>query len=235
MPEESEWTGARSGTRIMRSTSTPCIVRCMRTSSRADWSPSCRTAVAASLDWGCGEAEEAGTIASSCETLFLFDSAPRVRDRLRARYDGCADIVVVNDDALSAIPEGSLDCIAIVSVVQYLGRDVFADILVRLLAKLSIGGRLVIADVIPPDLSPADDVRALLALAWRAGFLGAAIAGLVRTFFSNYRRLRATLGLTRWSEADMGALLAAHGFEARRAAANIGHNQARMTFVATRV
>jgi hypothetical protein len=32
----------------------------------------------------------------------------------------------------------------------------------------------------------------------------------------------------------MLALIAAHGFAPQRAARNIGHNQARMTFVATR-
>jgi len=49
---------------------------------------------------------------------------------------------------------------------------------------------------------------------------------------SDYWRLRSRLGLSRYSEAEMIERLAAAGFSARRAATNIGHNQARMTFLA---
>ena len=38
------------------------------------------------LDWGCGEAEDAATVAVRCSRLYLYDSAPRVRENLRARY-----------------------------------------------------------------------------------------------------------------------------------------------------
>jgi hypothetical protein len=54
----------------------------------------------------------------------------------------------------------------------------------------------------------------------------------VRTRLSSYWRLRSSLGLTRYSESDMINLLAAAGFTARRAPMNIGHNQARMAFIA---
>ena len=60
----------------------------------------------------------------------------------------------------------------------------------------------------------------------------AAVAGLARTAFSNYARLRSTLGLKQYSEQTMIGRLAEVGFKAERAARNIGHNPARMTFVA---
>jgi hypothetical protein len=56
----------------------------------------------------------------------------------------------------------------------------------------------------------------------------------VRTLASDYWRLRSRLGLTRYAEAAMMEKLAAAGFSARRAAANIGHNSARMTLLARR-
>ena len=56
--------------------------------------------------------------------------------------------------------------------------------------ELQPDGRLVLADLLPPDLDAIADVKALLAFAWRGGFLVAALAGLGRTFFSDYRRLR---------------------------------------------
>ena len=139
---------------------------------------------------------------------------------------------MLEDAAFAALASGSLDVIVIVSVVQYLSREALEEHLAALAPKLAPGGRLVVADVIPPGLSPLADARALLAFAWRGGFFGAALAGLVKTFFSNYRALRKSLGLTQWSEADMNALLTRHGLEPQRAAQNIGHNQARMTFVA---
>jgi hypothetical protein len=54
--------------------------------------------------------------------------------------------------------------------------------------------------------------------------------GLVRTVFSDYRKLRAKAGLTFYDERSMVTKLAAAGFTAQRATRNIGHNQIRMTF-----
>ena len=64
------------------------------------------------------------------------------------------------------------------------------------------------------------------------GFLVAALRGLVRTVFSDYPRLRAALGFTLYDEAAMVEKLKLAGFAANRAPRNLGHNQARMTFMA---
>jgi hypothetical protein len=102
-------------------------------------------------------------------------------------------------------------------------------------AKLRPEGTLVIADVLPPDVDAVADVKALLDFAWRGGFLMAALAGLGRTFFSDYRRLRNEVGLTRYAPEDLFTLLAAHGFAGEQSSRNIGHNQLRTTFVARKV
>ena len=81
-------------------------------------------------------------------------------------------------------------------------------------------------------MSPATDALALLRLAARHGFAGAALAGLVRTFFSEYRATRARLGLTHYTEAEMLAVLDRAGFDAVRHRPNLGHNQARIAFLA---
>ena len=60
----------------------------------------------------------------------------------------------------------------------------------------------------------------------------AALRGLVRTVFSDYPRLRAALGFTLYDEAAMVEKLKLAGFAANRAPRNLGHNQARMTFMA---
>ena len=54
----------------------------------------------------------------------------------------------------------------------------------------------------------------------------------MRTALSDYRQLRARVGLQHYDEKEMIAKLAASGFIASRAHFNIGHNPWRMTFVA---
>jgi hypothetical protein len=58
------------------------------------------------------------------------------------------------------------------------------------------------------------------------------VHGLFRTLFSDYRRLRTTIGLTRYSEQEMTSRLAAASFAATRAPRNLGHLSTRMTFLA---
>ena len=73
--------------------------------------------------------------------------------------------------------------------------DEFRSLLSLWRRKLKEGGTLILADVISPATGPVDDVRALLGFAWQGGFLTAALAGLVRTALSDYRKLRQELGL----------------------------------------
>jgi ubiquinone/menaquinone biosynthesis C-methylase UbiE len=97
---------------------------------------------------------------------------------------------------------------------------------------LKPGGRLVVGDVLRPEVGMPRDVIALLRFAATHGFLRDALIGLVSTALSDYRQLRARVGLQRYSETEMVKKLAAAGFTGSRAHFNIGHNPWRMTFVA---
>src|SRR5262249_58788583 len=77
---------------------------------------------------------------------------------------------------------------------------------------LQPNGLLVVGDVVPPDASAVSDAWALLRFGWQDGFLCAAILGLIRTFFSDYWRLRTKVGLTRYSERGMAGQLGGAGF-----------------------
>jgi SAM-dependent methyltransferase len=190
---------------------------------------------AAMLDYGCGEATSADEAARRCGHLYLFDTAPSVQDKLRQRFACEPKITVLDEDHFLVLPDGSLDLVICNSVLQYLRADETSRLVEIWHDKLKAGGRLVLGDVIPPDLGPLGDVEALLHFAWQGGFLIAALRGLATTFFSNYRTLRNEIGLTTYSEGDMLSLLAASGFSAARANHNIGHNQLRMTFIAAKV
>ncbi len=185
------------------------------------------------LDHGCGEALEAGLVAQACSRLYLCDAAPSVVAKLKERFAANPRIVPLLPDAISAIPDAGLDLIIANSLVQYLRQEELLALLGIWKGKLRPGALLVVADVIAPDAGPVTDALALLRFAWKGGFLVAALAGLVRTALSDYRSLRAALGLSTYSQASMESLLHGAGFtNVRRREENLGHNQARMTFVA---
>lgn len=184
------------------------------------------------LDYGCGEALHADRIAAAAGRLVLAEAGPAVRGRLTARFKDNPAITVIAADEVGALPRRSLDMVILHSVSQYLSPDDFARITARFRDLLAPGGLLLVGDVVPPTASVVADTVALLRFGWRDGFLVAAATGLVRTFFSDYRRLRSRVGLTRYSEAEMTAKLATAGFTASRAPVNAGHLTSRMTFLA---
>jgi SAM-dependent methyltransferase len=184
------------------------------------------------LDYGCGEALHADLIAACARRLILCEAAPALRGALAARLSGHPNIEVLPPDGVAALPSRSLDVVVIHSVVQYLTPNELDKMLVLFRRLLTNDGIVIIGDVVPPRLSAFADAMALLRFAAANGFLGAALVGLMRTLASEYWRLRSKLGLTRYAERAMIDKLAAAGFSASRARANIGHNTGRMTFLA---
>lgn len=183
-------------------------------------------------DYGCGEALSAGAVAERCRRLYLCDGAALVRDRLQKRLAAAGNVTILSPEEFDTIPDGSLDLVVVNSVVQYLSKAQLDACLAQWRRKLKPSGRLVIADVIPHGIGPLTDAAALLHFAAAKGFLAAALAGLVKTFFSDYRRVRAELGLAHYNEAEFLKVLRDAGFTAERMSWNFGHNTARMAFEA---
>ena len=184
------------------------------------------------LDYGCGEALYAEDVSRHCARLLCSDAAPAVRDKLAERVKAIPTIIVESPEATAATADSSYDLIVANSLLQYLTIEQLLDLLSLWRRLLKPEGRLVIADVVPPDVSPFTDAAALLSFAFKGGFVGAALAGMARTALSDYRKLRSNLGFTTHGEYDFLAMLSRHGFTAERHRPNFGHNQARMTFVA---
>jgi ubiquinone/menaquinone biosynthesis C-methylase UbiE len=182
------------------------------------------------LDHGCGEANYAADVAAHCRQLCLCEVAPGVREALARRVQNIPNIQVLDPAGVEALPDRSLDLVVANSLVQYLTRNELVALLGLWRRKLKPSGALIVADVIPPDISPLADAAALLRFAWTGGFLMAAVGGLVRTALSDYRKVRAQLGLSTYSQAAFSALLSDQGFIAERVHPNFGHNQGRMTF-----
>jgi SAM-dependent methyltransferase len=190
------------------------------------------TSGASVLDYGCGEALHADLVAAPARRVILCEAAPMVRAALAERYAGHAKIEVRSPDEIAALPAGSVDIVVLHSVAQYLTPEELDQTLARFHRLLADNGLLILGDVIPPGVSALTDATALIRFASANGFLGAALVGLARTVLSDYWRLRSQLGLTRYGEAAIVQKLGSAGFSARRASANIGHNPARMTFLA---
>lgn len=185
------------------------------------------------LDYSCGEALSAAQVAAACQKLILAEPAPGVRGRLIARFGPNPKIAVRSLDELRQLPDASVDLAVMISVAQYMTPAELDRAFALMRRVLKPGGRLVVGDILRPDVGAATDVIALLKLAAKNGFLGDALWGLARTALSDYWQLRQSIGLQRYSEAEMIAKLDAAGFDATLARTNIGYNPARMTFVAT--
>jgi len=184
------------------------------------------------LDYSCGEALSAGLVAESCAKLFLAEPAPGVRGRLIARFAPNTKIRVRSLDELRHMPEQSVDLAVMNSVAQYMTAEELDGALTLIKKLLKPTGRLVVGDILHPDVGMGRDVIALLRFAASHGFLIDALYGLARTALSDYRQLRSRVGLQRYTEAEMVKKLVTAGFSASRAPVNIGHNPSRMTFVA---
>ena len=182
------------------------------------------------LDYGSGDAIHADRVAAVAAEVTLCDAAPSVRASLASRFAGNPRIKVISPEEVAALPDGRLDLIVTNSVAQYLTEDELTRLLAMFRRLLAPGGTLIFADVIPPDVSALSDVTALLRYAAKHGFLFAALVGLAKTTVSPYRKIRSTLGITQYTEAQFMRKLTEAGFAAERLARNMEHNPARMTF-----
>jgi SAM-dependent methyltransferase len=184
------------------------------------------------LDYSCGEALSAGKVADACGMLFLAEPAPGVRGRLIARFAPNTRIRVRSLEDVRKMHEKSIDLVVMNSVAQYMTPQELDSALAIINRLLKPAGRLVLGDILRPEVGMGRDVVALLRFAAKHGFLKDALIGLLSTALSDYRQLRAKVGLTRYSEEEIIAKLAAAGFSASRARQNIGHNPWRMTLLA---
>ena len=184
------------------------------------------------LDYACGEALSAAKVAEACGLLILAEPAPGVRGRLIARFAPNTKIRVRSLDDLRNMHEKSVDLAVMNSVAQYMTPDEFDAALAVIRRLLKPSGRLILGDIMRPEVGMLRDVLALLRFAARNGFLKDALIGLISTALSDYRQLRSRVGLHRYSEPEILAKLARAGLTASRAPFNIGYNPWRMTFVA---
>ena len=166
------------------------------------------------LDYGCGEAAYAERLLRKAGQLTLCEAAPTLRERLVRAWQHEHKIAVLSPEDVAVLPDGSFDVVIMHSVSQYLSHDELDRLLALFRRLLRPGGKLVLGDVVQPDVPAWKDAVALLRFGWREGFFLAAIGGLFRTAFSGLSQLRKDAGLTRYTEHDMVAKIKGAGFRA---------------------
>ena len=185
------------------------------------------------VDYGCGDTLSADRVAAGCGHLFLCESAATVREKLAVRYAGCPNVSVISPQQFAELDPGSVDIIVVNSVIQYLSGAEARPPARRCAGEARRHRAAGPGDIVPRRVNPLRDAMELFRFAAAKGFLMAAAVGLVRSSLSSYPRLRREAGFLQFEEAEMLRELERAGFAARRDYPNMGHNTARMTFVAT--
>src|SRR5205085_4533286 len=122
------------------------------------------------LDYACGEALSATQVADACGQLYLAEPAPGVRGRLIARFAPNMKIRVRSLEDLKKMTEKSIDLAIMNSVAQYMTPDEFDAALAIIKRLLKPSGRLVLGDILRPEVGMPRDVLALLRFAGKHGF-----------------------------------------------------------------
>src|SRR5467141_2723841 len=136
------------------------------------------------LDYACGEALSAARVAEACGKLYLAEPAPGVRGRLIARFAPNTKIRVRSLDDLRIMDEKSVDLVVMNSVAQYMTKEELDSAVAEIRRLLKPGGRLVVGDIMRPEVGMIRDVIALLRFALNYGFLKDALFGLLSTALS---------------------------------------------------
>ena len=110
------------------------------------------------LDYACGEALSAAKVADACGKLYLAEPAPGVRGRLIARFAPNTKIRVRSLDDLRKMEEKSIDLAVMNSVAQYMTPAELDQAFAVVKRLLKPGGRLVVGDILRPDVGMARDV-----------------------------------------------------------------------------
>ena len=170
------------------------------------------------LDYACGEALFAANVADACGKLYLAEPAPGVRGRLIARFAPNTKIRVRSLDDVRKMAENSLDLVVMNSVAQYMTPEELDSAFAVIRRLLKPSGRLVLGDILRPEVGMVRDVRRTVDDSRQAtASCTTRCSGSLSTALSDYRQLRTRIGLQRYSEDEMIEKLAAAGFTATRA------------------
>jgi SAM-dependent methyltransferase len=183
------------------------------------------------LDFGCGFAWGAHTLAPHVDEMLVWDAAANMRKRARLRLArhpnaGFVDLSEPSADAAA----GKFDAILVNSVVQYMTEPQLLDWLRRWRGLLAPGGRLVLSDVMLPHYDFKADLAAFLWFSFKNGFLLRSVIGGIREI-GNYRSVEGALPLLKLDVADLERLGARVGLKVTPHPRNLTFHAGRLSAV----
>ncbi len=143
------------------------------------------------LDYGAGPGFIAPALAPRVSELWLADPSAELLETARENSAGHPNVRVriIPEAGASSLPQAHFDLIIFNSVLQYLEKDQATSILSNLAALLAPGGRIVVSDIVPENLSILLDAWPVLGFYRRSfGALAALRYGLSELTNRNQRR-----------------------------------------------
>ena len=122
------------------------------------------------LDYSCGEALSAARVAEACGMLILAEPAPGVRGRLIARFAPNTKIRVRSLEDVRKMHEKSIDLVVMNSVAQYMTPQELDSALAIVNRLLKPAGRLVLGDILRPEVGMGRDVARAVTLCGETRF-----------------------------------------------------------------
>lgn len=185
------------------------------------------------LDFGCGFAWAADTLAPHVAEMAVWDSAANMRKRARLRLAAHPNTTFVDlADGSGEARAGKFDAILVNSVTQYMSEPQLLEWLRRWRGLLAPNGRLVLSDIILPAYSFRADLLAFLWFSFKNGFLFRSVIGGIREIGS-YQSVKGALPLLKLGVADLERLAAQSGLQVTRHPRNLTFHANRLSVVLT--
>lgn len=187
------------------------------------------------LDFGCGYGFIAASFAKHGHIVSVWDASSNARKHAKnrlARYPDVKYADLGNDESCMRY-KGQFDLITVHSVIQYITNAELAVWLKRWHMMLAANGRLLISDIITPEVSTFDELLSLIRLSWEKRFVFSAIWECLREA-PNYWKTRNALSLNVSGHRKLGEIAAAAGFEVCILPENLSHRKSRLTAMLTR-
>jgi SAM-dependent methyltransferase len=186
------------------------------------------------LDFGCGFGHVAEFVAPRVASVRIWDSAVSVREAAVHRLRDLANVDLLDLGGPEAPSEmQGLDLILIHSVIQYMSPDELKAQLAVWRDLLAVDGRIVISDVIPPDVDTTKELIGFLRFGLRNGFLFDAILNGLKEI-PRYFGTRKTGSLLCLAPEELRDQAMQAGLDCEVLAQNLSYRQQRFTVVLRR-
>lgn len=187
------------------------------------------------LDFGCGEAITAPSIVEKGHQLYLYDRSTFYSQRAKELFQENKQIQVLSDDQYNSLSNDSIDVIVVSSVIQYLTPAEVEETLKKWHPLLPAGGRVILADVVPPKSNAIIDAIRLFFTSVKIGILPGFFQLMLSHFKSaEYNDLRNELDLYKYTPEDIKHLGSSSGYEVEKHFENLGLINSRKTFILTK-